>query len=79
MALILPEHEEPEARPAPPAINISIAADNATLSIGMGNGLFIQQVLSAETMQQICKVWLESRKELMKQQQLVADVIRTKR
>lgn len=79
MALILPEQEQPEARPQPAPVNIMIAADNATLTMSFGNGTFIQQVLSAETMQQICKVWLESRKELMKQQQIVAEVIKSKR
>ena len=73
---------KPEAEPQPqpiPAVQITIEADKAVLLVSMGNGLFIQQVLVAQTMEQICQLWRESRKELAKQQQLVADVIRTKR
>jgi hypothetical protein len=76
---MLKQPEETEAQPTVPTIKLEIAAESATLIISLGSGLFIQQVLSAETMQQICKVWLESRKELMKQQRLVADVLKTKR
>lgn len=68
----------PEEPPAFPTIGFQIAPDSATFVFALGNGLSIQQVVNAETMQQICKVWLESRKQLMQQQQLVADVMRSK-
>ena len=57
--------EQPEPQPIP-AVNVSIGIESATFSVAHGNGLFTQLVLTAETMQQVCKLWLESRKELMK-------------
>lgn len=74
-----PEAEDEPPQPNIPAVQITIEADKATLLVSMGNGLFIQQVLVAKTMDDICQLWRESRKELAKQQQLIADVIRTKR
>ena len=71
--------DEPEPQqPSPVTITVS-AADGVTLTISLGNGLFIQQLLSVETMQQLDKLWHQSCKELEHQQQLVADVIKTKR
>lgn len=68
-----------QEQPPTPTINMQVGPDSATLTFLLGNGLSIRQEFTAETMQQMCKVWLESRKELMKQQQIVADVLKTKR
>ena len=80
MVLKLQPEAEPEPESPPiPTVKIVIEADKATLVVDMGSGLFIQQVLVAKTMDDICHLWRESRKELAKQQQLIAEVIRTKR
>lgn len=77
--LLKPVKEEPEELPPIPTVNITIEADKATLMVSLGNGFFIQQVLTAQTMEDICRTWRESRKQLARQQQLVADVMRTKK
>jgi hypothetical protein len=64
--------------PSFPQLGFQVMPDGAVFVIQLGNGVSINQVVNAETMQQICKAWLESRKALMQQQQLVADVLRSK-
>ena len=70
--------DEPEPQPNIPAVQITIEADKAVLMVSMGNGLFIQQVLTVPVMEDMCRLWRESRKELARQQQLKAEILRTK-
>lgn len=67
--------EQPE-QPSP--VTITVATESATVTISLGNGLFLQQVIPAQTMDEVSKLWRESRRQLAQQQQLIADVIRTK-
>jgi len=66
------------AQPQFPMTNINITPDGMVVSTLLGPGLAINQAINEETMNAICKQWLETRKELKKQQELVRDVIRTK-
>ena len=66
------------AQPQFPMTNLQITPDGMLISIMFGPGLVLNQVINEETMNAICKKWLETRKELKKQQQLVQDVLRTK-
>jgi hypothetical protein len=70
---------EEQAQPAQATIGFQITPESAIFSFNLGSGLSLRQELNAEAMQQICKMWLESRKALMKEQALVADAMRTKR
>ena len=76
--LLLPESVV-APQPQAPTLGFQVSAEGATFVFNLGNGLSIQQAVDAATMQELCKVWLESRKQLMAQQQLIADVMRTKR
>jgi hypothetical protein len=75
----MPEQSEPQPQAGVPSLEFRVAPESATFIFTLGNGLSIQQVVHAEAMNQIEKVWRESRKQLMAQQQLVADVMRTRR
>lgn len=66
------------AQPQFPMTNLSITPDGMTITIMFAPGLHLQQGINEETMNAICAKWLETRRELKKQQQLVQDVIRTK-
>ena len=74
--MVLKTEAQP-GQPAPVTITVS-AAEGATMTISLGNGLFIQQLLSVETMEQLDKLWHQSCRELAKQQQLKAEILRTK-
>lgn len=75
----IPTSEQVLSLPSGPMLNFQIADKGVIFTFLFGNGFEMKQHIDAANFQQMCKLWLESRQELMKQQQIVAHALRTKR
>lgn len=69
-----PVQEEPRF----PITNINVTPQGVVVTVILGPGLSITQALGEQVMNDIVKKWLETRRELKKQQALISDVIRSK-
>lgn len=69
-----PVQEEPHF----PITNINVTPQGVVVTVILGPGLSITQALGEQVMNDIVKKWLETRRELKKQQALISDVIRSK-
>ena len=69
---------EDEQQPKFPQIGINVNQQGVFISYVLAPGMVLQAALDENTMNEICKQWLETRKQVKAQLQLVRDVIRTK-
>ena len=65
------------AQPQFPMTTLQITPNGMQITTMLTPDTAIVKMINEETMNDVCKRWLETRREL-KQQQLVQDVIRTK-
>lgn len=65
-------------QPSFPMTSFSFAPDGVTLQIVLAPGFVISQKIGEEAMNQVCKQWLETRKEIGNQLALIENIRRSK-
>lgn len=70
---------EPAAPPQFPQVGINIQPNGMLIQILIAPGFAFTQLIDEKTMNDVAGKWLETRREIKKEQQLVADVMRSKK
>lgn len=65
-------------QPSFPRTAVQITPEGLLISIILASGLSIHHAIGEETMNEICKQWIESRRQVKHQLQLMQDIQRTK-
>jgi len=69
-----PQPQQPQF----PQTNVQIQASGLVISTILAPGLAITTALDEQTMNQICTDWIRSRRDIKRQLDLAAEVMRTK-
>ncbi len=67
-----------QQQPQFPVTNISVSPQGLVVQIVLAPGVVLQTTLNEETMNQICKLWLETRKQIADQLKVIEHVRSTK-
>ena len=74
----LPAVQQPVEEPHFPITNVQVSPQGVIVTTVLGPGLSITQGLGEAVMNDVVKKWLDTRRELKKQQALIQDVMRSK-
>lgn len=74
----MPEQLIQPPQPQFPFVNVNITAEGMLISIVLAPGLSINQAIAEQTMNDICKKWLQTRKELRDQMETIRAVQNSK-
>jgi hypothetical protein len=66
----------PEEQPSYPRTNIQVVPQGAIITVMFAPDLHLTKLLDEQTMNDICKLWMQSRKQLKNDMELAARVMR---
>lgn len=72
------EQEQKQQTVSFPAVSVMIANDGIVIETFFSTNISFKQGIAEQQVNELMKLWVENRKQLQKQQKLVADVMRTK-
>lgn len=77
----MPEQSSKEqpAQPTFPTVNVLVATDGMVIETFIAPNISFKQVLPESQVNEVMKLWVQTRKQIQQQQQLISDVMRTKR
>jgi len=67
-----------QQQPQFPMTNVSVSPQGLIVQIVLAPGVMLQTVLNEETMNQVTKLWLETRKQIQDQLKMIEHVRSTK-
>ena len=70
-------HEEP-AKPAFPAVNVQVVPQGVIITTMLAPGLTFGQMIDEASMNEICQQWLQSRKQIKRDLELVQHIKKTR-
>lgn len=70
--------EEAPAQAAFPNTNLQVTPQGLLVTIALAPGLIIQQGIGEDAMNAVCKQWLESRKQVKKQLEMIQHINNSK-
>lgn len=72
---------KPPAQPQPtfPQTNVQITPQGLAVATILAPGVIITTMLNEETMNEVCRQWIASRKQIKRDVDLMAEVMRNKR
>jgi len=73
-----PEAEAPAPQPTFPSTNLQVTPDGLLITIMLAPGLIIQQGVGEAAMNAVCKQWLQSRKDVKQQLEMIQHVKKSK-
>lgn len=67
-----------QRQPAYPQMGLDVRPEGLFISVHLAPGLTLTQGIGEDTMNEICKQWLETRKQVRNQLEIVRDMKRSK-
>ncbi len=71
-------NELPQQQPAFPQTNVQVTPQGVTIAIVLAPGIVLSTILNEESVNQIMKLWLETRKQIKREQETIEAVMRSR-